>query len=65
MEDTKIRRDASSLAIINTDTDGLTAYKSRRNSKDKMKELETDINSVKQELTDIKNMLHLLIANRG
>lgn len=65
MEDNKIRRDTSSLAIINTDTDGLTAYKSRRNSKDKMKELETDINSVKQELTDIKNMLHLLIANRG
>jgi len=30
-----------------------------------MKELETDINSVKQELTDIKNMLQLLIANRG
>ena len=65
MKDTKIRRDASSLAIINTDTDGLAAYKARRNSKDKMKELETDINSVKQELTDIKNMLQLLIANRG
>lgn len=65
MDETKILRDNKSSAVINTDFDGLAAYKARRFSKDKMKELETDINSVKQELTDIKNMLQLLIANRG
>jgi hypothetical protein len=65
MDETKIQRDKSSSAVVNTDFEGLAAYKARRYSKDKMTELETDINSVKQELTDIKNMLQLLIANRG
>jgi hypothetical protein len=62
MDETKIKRDVSSSAVLNTDIDGLAAYKARRYSKNKMKELETDINNVKQELTDIKNMLQLLIA---
>ena len=65
MDDLKIRRDRHSSAVVNTDSEGLAAYKARRFSKDRMKELETDINSVKQELTDIKKMLQLLIANRG
>ena len=65
MDDLKIRRDRHSSAVVNTDSEGLEAYKARRFSKDRMKELETDINSVKQELTDIKKMLQLLIANRG
>lgn len=65
MDELKIRRDSNSSAVVNTDLEGLAAYKARRFSKDKIKELETDINSVKQDLTDIKNMLQLLIANRG
>jgi len=65
MDELKIRRDRHSSAVVNTDSEGLAAYKARRFSKDRMKELETDINSVKQELTDIKKMLQLLIANRG
>jgi len=65
MDELKIRRDSHSSAVVNTDSEGLAAYKARRFSKNKMKELETDINSVKQELTDIKKMLQLLIANRG
>lgn len=65
MDETKIRRDVNSSAVVNMDLEGLAAYKARRSNKDKIKELETDINSVKQDLTDIKNMLQLLIANRG
>ena len=65
MDELKIRPDRQSSAVVNTDSEGLAAYKARRFSKDRMKELETDINSVKQELTDIKKMLQLLIANRG
>ncbi len=65
MDEIKIRRDSDSSAVVNTDLEGLAAYKARRFNKDKIKELETDINSVKQDLTDIKNMLQLLIANRG
>ena len=65
MDELKIRRDRHSSAVVNTDSEALAAYKARRFSKDRMKELETDINSVKQELTDIKKMLQLLIANRG
>lgn len=65
MDLSKITRDSPSSAVVNTDKDGLAAYKARRASKDKMKQLETGINSVKQDLADIKNMLQLLIANRG
>ena len=48
MDELKIRRDRHSSAVVNTDSEGLAAYKARRFSKDRMKELETDINSVKQ-----------------
>ena len=64
MDETKVIRDANSSAVLNTDYAGLAAYKAKRINSVKIKELENDINSVKQELTDIKNMLQLLI-NRG
>ena len=64
MDETKVIRDANSSAVLNTDYAGLAAYKAKRINSTKIKELENDINSVKQELTDIKNMLQLLI-NRG
>lgn len=65
MDPTYIRRDQNSSAIINTDSNALTAYKLKRANAKKMKELETDINSVKQELKEIKHLLQQIITNRG
>lgn len=60
----KIKRDENGIAVINADLEGLNAYKAKRNQKEKIKELETNINSVKNELLEIKSMLQQII-NRG
>lgn len=65
MDISQIKRDKNSSAVINTDSKALAAYKARRASAKKLKELETDINTVKQELKEIKKMLQQIITNRG
>tara|TARA_R110002153_G_scaffold34856_4_gene103812 strand:+ start:6148 stop:6366 length:219 start_codon:yes stop_codon:yes gene_type:complete len=54
-------RDPSSSAIINNDISALTAYKQRRdylnNQHESVLALSKDINTVKQEMQDIKIML--------
>ena len=59
---TTFRREAS--ALINTDFDGLTAYKTRRDRMKKIEELETDIDNIKQDMTEIKMLLQKIL-NRG
>jgi hypothetical protein len=65
MEISKIRRDANSQAIHNTDTAGLLAYKAKQLNALRMKELETSINIVKDEIAEIKIMLQQIITTRG
>jgi hypothetical protein len=62
MKDNRLYRDPESTAVLNTDFDALHAYKIKRSNNTKIKELENDINTVKEELTEIKNMLQLLIT---
>jgi len=59
---TTFRREAS--ALINTDFDGLNAYKTRRDRMKKIEELETDINMIKQDMTEIKTLLQNIL-NKG
>lgn len=59
---TTFRREAS--ALINTDLDGLNAYKTRRDRMKKIEELETDIDIIKQDMTEIKMLLQKIL-NRG
>lgn len=47
--------------FINTDTDGLTQYKARKRQNAKVDEITSDINSLKSELTEIKEALKILI----
>jgi hypothetical protein len=56
------RREAA--ALINTDHDGLHAYKTRRDRMKKFEELETDINNIKQDMNEIKTLLQKIL-NRG
>jgi len=61
----KYIRDDHSTAIINSDIDGLEAYKKQRNHSNKISNLENDINNVRNELLEIKQMLQHIIQNRG
>lgn len=65
MDATKIFRDSKSSAVISTDNAGLDAYKAKREQQQKIKKLETDINTVKEELSEIKNLLKQIITTRG
>lgn len=58
---TTFRREAS--ALINTDLDGLAAYKTRRDRMKKIEELETDINTIKQDMSEIKTLLQNILNN--
>jgi hypothetical protein len=70
LEDTtKYLRDGHSKAIISNDLEGLKQYRAKRESQksilNRMREIETDINTVKQEMIDIKLMLQQIIKNQG
>lgn len=66
---TKYVRDGHSKAIISTDVAGLTAYKARKNKEreqtNQLRQFENDINSVKQEMLDIKLLLQQILQNQG
>ena len=65
VDTTKYERDRHSKAIISNDSVGLAAYKAR---KERMKEMDSygeQINSIKQEMIDIKNLLQQIRSNQG
>lgn len=57
---TKFREVASGV-FINTDKEGLAQYKARKKQDSKVDAITSDINSLKSELTEIKEALKILI----
>jgi hypothetical protein len=55
-------RDPFNKAILNTNNDALSAYKARRN---KERKVETEINSLKQEMSDIKTLMQRILDKIG
>jgi len=53
----KYRRHASSKALLNDNQEELQKYKLQRGREQKITELEEGINTIKAELTDIKELL--------
>ena len=49
---------------MNTDHAGLVAYKARKKQSLRMDEVCEDINSLKQDLAEIKSALKLILKNR-
>ena len=62
-------RDTNSKAIVNTSTTEYEIYMQRKrlrdDNKDKMKDMCREINTLKQELFEIKNILKLMGQNNG
>lgn len=53
-------RDPNTNAILNTDDDSVREYKKFRNQTQKIHELEKEVNEIRDDLKDIKNMLQLI-----
>ncbi len=66
---TDIVRDPSTKAIINVDTaaheTAVAASKARQLAKEQINTNTNDINSIKEELSDIKSLLKQLVENNG
>ena len=64
-----IARDPKTRAIINVDTASyeaaVTASKARGLAKEQLKTNTNDINSIRNELSDIKSLLKQLVENNG
>jgi hypothetical protein len=54
-------RDRNSKALLSRNHEGLKAYKIKRNANLKILEYENDINTLKEELVEIKQTLELLV----
>jgi len=63
MEDHKYRRNTSGI-LMNTDRTALAAYKARKKQSVRMEEVCNDINSLKEDLADIKSALQAILKNR-
>jgi len=62
--DHKFIRDPHSNAVINTDIDGLRRYKARKAEAQKLLDLKDEVDSIKDEMIDIKNLLKQLVENQ-
>ena len=65
MEDHKYIRDTTSNAIINTDIDGLRKYKARKAESRKIVDLKNDVDSIKDEMSEIRQLLTKLVENQN
>ena len=54
-------RDTNSRALINTDKDAFSMYKAKRDSDKNAKDIVKDVQNLKQDMFEIKQMLYNLI----
>jgi len=59
--DRNLVRDKNSKALLSRNHEGLKAYKIQRNRNNKILEYENDINTLKQEVTEIRSAIELLV----
>ena len=53
-----------SKAAINTDIDGLRKYKARKAEAQKILDLKNEVDSIKDEMVEIKDLLKQLVENQ-
>lgn len=59
-EDQRFLRDPSNMALINNDAAAYAQYKAKRNEKNKVANICNEIDSLKQDMGEIKQMLRSL-----
>lgn len=57
-------RDMRNKALLNTDRDALTAYRDRKKQMEEIAAQREDINNLKSDISDIKQMLTALLEKR-
>lgn len=60
-EDTNLIRDEENNAVLNTNVNGLEAYKKQRDKQRKVDNMVNDVDKLKTDLKDIKNLLEQLL----
>ncbi len=59
-DEPKLHRDASNMALINTDKNAFAVYKSKRSDAGKTQKLHDDVEQLKSDISEIKNLLQNL-----
>lgn len=60
-DENQLYRDSNSKGIINTDLSSLNKYKEARNNLSKIRIIESEQNSLKNEVSEIKSLLYKLL----
>lgn len=55
-------RDPKTSALLNTDDNAIRAYKAKKEQMQKIQDMEQDVNNIKHELMEIKDMLHQILT---
>jgi len=58
-------RDTDSMAVINTDIESFKNYKLMREEKLKVQRLTSEVDSLKQDLNQLKNLLTKVLEKQG
>ena len=61
-EDNNLIRDEETNAVLNTNTSALEAYKLQRDKQRKVDDVVSDVQNLKNDLKDIKNMLEKILT---
>ena len=64
-ESPNLVRDLSSQAILNTDRNGLIAYKKAREKQQEINSAVDDINNMKQDINDLKTLMQRILDKIG
>lgn len=56
------QRDPHTSALLNTDDNVIRSYKAKKQQMQKIKDMEQDVISIKNEISEIKNMLHQILT---
>jgi predicted adenine nucleotide alpha hydrolase (AANH) superfamily ATPase len=64
-ENPDLVRDMKNQAILNTNVDALSAYKKRRQKEKEVAESLNDINTMKQDINDLKTLMQRILEKIG
>jgi predicted adenine nucleotide alpha hydrolase (AANH) superfamily ATPase len=64
-ENPDLVRDMNNQAILNTNVDALSAYKKRRQKEKEVTESLNDINTMKQDINDLKTLMQRILEKIG